>query len=148
MNLDDQSVSRRRFLTVAAVGGLVSGTVAVGQEKKEKEKKEGDKKNDPERMMQEPHTCRGLNTCKGKGKGGGNDCAGQGKCATAEAHTCKGDNTCKGQGGCGEYAGQNACKGQGTCAVPLKDSTWKKARTNFEAVMKKAGKKVGPAPPK
>jgi hypothetical protein len=89
-----------------------------------------------------------LNTCKGKGKGGGNDCAGQGKCATAEAHSCHGKNACKGQGGCGEHPAQNACKGQGDCAVPLKEGAWKKARSNFEAVMKKAGKKVGAAPPK
>jgi hypothetical protein len=63
-------------------------------------------------------------------------------------HDCKGQNTCKGQGGCGETPGENACKGQGSCAVPLKDKTWAKARANFEAAMKKAGKEVGPAPAK
>ena len=30
--------------------------------------------------------------------------------------------------------------------VPLKEGAWKKARTAFEAVMKKAGKTVGAAP--
>ena len=32
--------------------------------------------------------------------------------------------------------------------MPLSDKTWDKARANFEAAMKKAGKKFGPAPAK
>jgi hypothetical protein len=36
----------------------------------------------------------------------------------------------------------------GECAVPLKDKAWAQARKNFEAAMKKAGKKVGDAPKK
>jgi hypothetical protein len=145
MNLDDKSVSRRRFFTVAAIGGLMAGTINA-QDKKPEEKKKDEKKIDPERMMGDKHTCRGLNTCKGKGKGGDNACAGQGKCAIAEAHSCHGKNACKGQGGCGESAAQNACKGTGECAVPLKGKTWEKARKTFEGVMKKAGKTVGAAP--
>jgi hypothetical protein len=144
MKPDDSSVSRRRFFTVAAVGGLMAGASARAQDKKEEKKDE--KKIDPERMLGEKHTCRGLNTCKGKGKGGDNACAGQGKCAVAEAHSCHGKNACKGQGGCGESVAQNACKGTGECAVPLKGKTWERARKNFEAVMKKAGKTVGAAP--
>ena len=103
-------------------------------------------------LLEEPHVCRGLNTCKeksgcGKTKGK-NECAGQGGCATAEKHDCKGQNVCKGQGGCGEHPGENTCKAKGACEVPLSDKTWKKARANFEAAMKKAGKKFGPAPAK
>ena len=77
-----------------------------------------------------------------------NDCAGQSQCATAKAHTCGGDNDCAGLGGCGEHPGENKCKGMGECAVPLSDKAWDKARKNFEAAMKKAGKKFGDAPAK
>ena len=101
-------------------------------------------------VVQEPNVCRGLNICKGHGKGGKNDCAGQGECATAKAHTCAGDNDCAGLGGCNakvDMPGENKCKGMGGCAVPITDKAiWKKARANFETAMKKAGKKVGPAP--
>ena len=75
-----------------------------------------------------------------------NDCAGQGDCATAKAHVCKAHNDCAGLGGCGENPGENKCKGMGGCEVPLKDEAWAKARKNFEAAMKKAGKKFGDAP--
>jgi hypothetical protein len=71
-----------------------------------------------------------------------------GHCATAEKHVCGGENACKGQGGCGAMPGENACKGEGKCAVPLSDKAWKTARARFEARMKKAGKKFGPAPEK
>ena len=50
--------------------------------------------------------------------------------------------------GCGEHPGENQCKGMGECAVPLSDKAWAKARKNFEAAMKKAGKKFGDAPKK
>lgn len=126
---------------MAAFGGVLLGTSLAGQAA------ESDK-HDPELLLQDKHVCRGLNTCKGKGKGGDNSCAGTGSCAIAEAHSCKGDNACKGQGGCGEYPGQNSCKGQGGCDVPLKEKTWTKARKAFEAQMKKAGKTVGAAPKK
>jgi hypothetical protein len=142
MNQDSQ-LSRRDFgkLTMAAFGGVLLGTqLAANAAEKEK--------NDPALLLQDKHVCRGLNTCKGKGKGGDNSCAGTGNCAIAEAHSCKGDNTCKGQGGCGEYAGQNSCKGTGSCSVPLEEKTWKKARKAFEAQMKKAGKTFGDAPKK
>jgi hypothetical protein len=141
--LDQPNLSRRDFgrLTMAVFGGVLLGTSLAGAA-------EGDTKHDPALLLQDKHVCRGLNTCKGKGKGGDNSCAGTGKCAIAETHSCKGDNACKGQGGCGEYAGQNACKGQGSCEVPLSDKTWKKARKAFEAQMKKAAKTVGEAPKK
>lgn len=143
-NEEQSSLSRRDFgrLTMAVFGGVLLGTTMAGSAA------EADAKNDPALLLQDKHVCRGLNTCKGKGKGGDNSCAGTGKCAIAETHGCKGDNACKGQGGCGEYAGQNACKGQGSCEVPLSDKTWKKARKAFEAQMKKAGKTVGEAPKK
>ena len=99
-------------------------------------------------ILSEPHVCRGLNTCKGKGKGGDNSCAGTGQCATAAAHSCHGSNACKGQGGCDGHPGENACKGQGACEVPLSDKSWKQARKTFEAQLTKKGQKAGAAPKK
>lgn len=135
--------SRRAFLNKLAIGtvsGLVAGKAAISGAA-------DDKKKDLPIILQDPNTCRGLNACKGKGKGE-HDCAGQSACATAEAHSCKGDNACKGQGGCGSTAGQNECKGQGECGVPLGDSAWKKARAAFEKAAKKTGLKIGAAPKK
>jgi len=155
-------MNRREFnaLAAAAFGGVVAGTVAGCGKKDDKGKTEktgegsgkktegGDEtKTDPTLLTQEPNVCRGLNTCKDKGKGE-HECAGQGMCATAKAHSCHGENDCRGQGGCGDTAGQNLCKKKGECNVPLKADTWKKARANFEEQMKKAGKKFGDAPPK
>jgi hypothetical protein len=135
-------LSRRDFgrFTGAALGGLIIGSSFVARA--------ADKKgpNDPANILSDPHICRGLNTCKGKGKGSDNTCAGTGQCATVKDHSCSGDNACKGQGGCGENPGENACKGQGSCEVPLKEKTWKKARKTFEAQLAKKGKKAGAAP--
>jgi hypothetical protein len=141
---EEMALSRRDFgkLTMAAFSGVLLGAALAA------DAAESEEKHDPALLMQDKHVCRGLNTCKGKGKGGDNGCAGTGNCATTEAHSCKGDNTCKGQGGCGEYPGQNSCKGLGGCDVPLKEKTWKKARKAFETQMKKAGKTVGEAPKK
>jgi hypothetical protein len=154
MNPEDKSVSRRKFLAAAALGGLMTGAVARAQEKKpadKKDEKKDDKKeekgkNDPANILVDNHVCRGINTCKTKGKGGDNACAGQGKCAIATAHGCHAKNDCKGQGGCGGHPGENSCKGTGACAVPLKEKTWATARKTYEAAMKKAGKKFGAAP--
>jgi hypothetical protein len=132
-------LDRRAFhkLAVAALGGIVAGVTGCA------------KKAPPEASTdKDAHVCRGLNACKGKGKGGANACAGQGACATVAEHTCNGENQCKGLGGCKETAGQNACKGKGECAVPLKDKTWEKARKKFEEAMKPKGKEIGEAPPK
>ena len=132
MKKDD--VSRRDFgkLTLAAFGGVLAGSMLGRRLLAADEKGEA----------KEAHACCGLNSCKGTGAGGGNECAGTGKCATAEAHSCAGSNACKNQGG----GGVNDCKGKGSCAVPSKGDAWKKARANFEAAMTKAGKKFGPAP--
>ena len=138
---DLQPSSRRKFLNRLAVGSL-SGLAAGSAIHATAEDDE-----DLPIILQEPNVCRGLNTCKGKGKGD-HDCAGQASCATAEAHSCQGQNACKGQGGCGSNAGQNECKGQGNCAVPLKEKAWKKARAAFEEAAKEHGIKVGPAPEK
>jgi hypothetical protein len=151
----DETLRRRDFgkMTVAAFGGLLAGCAASnepgGQKANGEAAAEGDapKVNvDPALLLVEPHVCRGLNTCKGKGKGGENACAGQGACASAKAHTCHYENECKGQGGCGGYPGQNTCKGKSLCAVPVSADTWKLARMQFEELMKAAGKKVGAAP--
>ena len=96
-------------------------------------------------LLEEPHVCRGLNSCMNKGASGENACAGQGSCATAAAHSCTGQNECKGQGGCGGEHGTNACKGMGGCGVPLEHG-WEGVREKFEAAMKEAGKEVGAAP--
>ena len=149
--MNDNDLSRRQFqkLAMAALGGLVAGAgLARADEKKDDKKDDKPKDEKKEPLLQEPHVCRGLNTCKTLGKGGKNDCAGMGQCATAKAHTCGGENDCAGLGGCGEHPGENKCKGMGECAIPLKDKAWAKARKNFEAAMKKAGKKFGPAPEK
>lgn len=132
-NLDRRGFAR---LAAAAVGGLVAGTAAA-EDKKE------DKKNP---LLSDKHVCRGINTCKGKGQGGKNECAGTGACATAKEHTCGGENECKGQGGCGEMPGENTCKTMGKCHVPLEKKAWAKARKRFEELMAKDGKKVGKAP--
>jgi hypothetical protein len=139
--------SRRDFagLAAAALGGLLVGTHQAAAQDKEKDKDKGKKKKNP--LLSDKHVCRGLNTCKNKGKGK-NACAGQGNCATAKAHTCAGDNECRGQGGCGTNPGENECKGKGKCHVPLKDAAWAKARKRFEQLMKADKQKFGNAPKK
>jgi hypothetical protein len=145
-------MNRRDFhkLSMAALGGALAGAGMARADDKKSSSDDKPKPKDPKKpaLLQEPHVCRGLNTCKSKGKGGKNDCAGQGACATAKAHTCGGENDCRGLGGCGKSPGENECKGKGECHVPLADDGWKKARTRFEAEMKKADKKFGDAPKK
>ncbi len=142
--MEKSDLNRRDFqrLTAAAVGGLLVGAGFGGSALGADEKK---KKNP---LLVEPHVCRGLNACKGKAADKKNACAGQGACATAKAHLCHFKNECRGQGGCGAKPGENECKEKGECGVPLSSGAWKKARKRFEALMKKEGKKVGPAPPK
>lgn len=160
--MSESELSRRQFhkLTAAALGGLVAA--GCGDKKKTPEKTDGKTATDSGKtgggsgtqgeteevslLTQEPHVCKGLNTCKGQGRGKDNACAGQGTCHTAPKSSCKGMNECKGRGGCGNTAGRNACKNQGECAVPLKEETWKNARAAFEKAMEGAGKTVGPAP--
>src|SRR5262245_21197801 len=134
--MEDSKLSRRDIgkLAFAAFGGVVVGSLAgkvafAGE-------MEG------EFHLGDPHICCGLNTCKGHGAGGKNECAGMGSCSTAEAHGCQGANACKGQG----PDGTNSCKGKGSCAVPVKGESWTKARGSYEKAMTKAGKKFGAAP--
>ena len=147
-----EAMNRRNFAkwTAAALGGVAAGAmIGCGQKPAAPAAGEAAKSEfDSALLLEEPHVCRGLNTCKGTFGGKENDCAGLGQCATAKAHGCNAQNECKGQGGCGEHPGENACKGKGACAVPLSDDAWKKARANYEAAMTKAGKKFGPAPEK
>ena len=76
------------------------------------------------KVVPEKHACKGMNTCKGKGADGKNECAKKGSCATVAHHSCGGNNTCKGLGGCKtdkhDCAGKNDCKGKGVCHVPVK----------------------------
>ena len=158
-SLDHPTLDRRAFhkLPSAAFGGIIAGAMAGCKRDMPKPppgtKSDGanDSKDENEiqfasLLLEEPHVCRGLNTCKGMGKGGDNDCAGQGTCASVAGHICATHNDCKGQGGCGQNPGENACSGKGGCAVPMKGKMWEKARANFEAAMTKAGKKFGDAP--
>lgn len=156
--MTDPNLKRRDFskLTLAALGGLVSGTVIGCSDKTDTDKPsaEGtgheagapdhDADGGGETELAE-HACRGLNDCKSAD----NDCRGQGSCATkAWHHDCAGMNECKGQGGCGETALKNECKGKGDCAVPLMDKVWDKARADMEAKWKAADQAFGAAPAK
>jgi len=169
---ENNPLTRRDFskLSVAALGGAITGSMLAGCDRKSGTSNEtagGDGEpatggnapadgsdeatHDVSLLLEEPHICRGLNICKGYGKGGSNECAGSGACASAKAHACSGQNECKGQGGCGDYPGQNTCKGQGGCGVPLgegHEAVWAKARAAFEkAYEEKNGKPPLPAPP-
>lgn len=143
--MEQEKVNRRQFneLTSAALGGLLAAAAGCEQAKKEPASVAVE-----DVAAKEMHVCRGLNTCKGKGKDGKNACAGQGVCATAQAHSCHGENACKGQGGCGANPAENSCRGQGACSVPLMDSAWKKVRARLEQQMTKQGQTLGEAPPK
>jgi hypothetical protein len=158
--MSDMFLTRRAMhrLALAVLGGLTTGavvgcggsTTTKGPDASKDKTDKADK--DAEalpRLLQDPHVCRGINTCKNKGKKATtNECAGQAHCATVKAHDCNGMNDCKGMGGCGEHPGENECKGKGGCEVPLSDKTWPKARKRFEDLMAKAGKKFGDAPAK
>ncbi len=146
--MTDDDLTRRDFtkLSMAALAGAVVGcTKASEAPVAQSGALKGVASDDL--LLKEPHVCRGLNACKGTARGGGNACAGQGKCATSEAHGCGGRNACKGQGGCGASPGKNACKGQGKCGVPITmDPAWKKVRTALDGLAKQHGFALGPAP--
>jgi len=133
-------LSRREFgkLTVAVAAGLCAGAELAPAS--------GNRRDVPNPILSDPHICRGLNTCRGKGADRRNNCAGTGACATARAHPCKGHNDCRGQGGCDAQPGENQCRGWGMCDVPLKPMLWTKARGRFEQLMKQANRRFG-APP-
>lgn len=110
-----------------------------------------------------PHSCQGLNECKGQGYGGSGTGAGDGACATASTHGCTTTNECANQGGCG-FPGktrlganewtprENDCKTLGGCMSPISPeqyfpegvpenknagkNVWETARTLFEAKYK------------
>jgi hypothetical protein len=148
--MDSQDLNRRAFgkLAAAALGGMLAGASVGLAADKAPHKKDPDKP----LMSQEPHICRGLNTCKNHGHSKENACAGAGDCATAKAHPCQGSNDCAGLGGCNsktDAPGENKCKGMGGCHVPIKsEKIWDKARASFVADMKKAypDKKIHEAP--
>lgn len=141
----DARLDRRDFhrLTTAALGGLAAGAV-LGC------------KGEPSAMPPsgtpvaagEKHLCRGLNECKGQGKGGDNACRGQGACATVAESSCGGNNECKGLGGCGDTVGANECKGHGGCHVPLMDSAWETLRKRKEGEWKEKSLEFSEAPAK
>lgn len=158
-------VNRRDFtkLTALAMGGMMAGSLVGCGTKTEKtpepaagktgtDTTQAGGKDDVLAAWSGKHVCRGLNACKGKGKGGDNECAGHGKCFTANEHTCHYENECKYQGGCGESVASNECKEKGECGVPLSEATWEKAYKKFKADMTKAGKAdklpEPPGPPK
>ena len=163
-----EGMDRREFhqLTIAALGGVIAGATVGCDHAKPSGGKAADTKSDPETpastsggavvltaaaealILDEPHTCRGLNSCKGLGRSKENTCAGTGTCASIADSHCGGTNECKGQGGCGENPGMNDCKGQGGCHIPLMPGAWETARAAFEAAMKKNERTFGDAPPK
>ena len=150
--MDKRHIDRRDFhkLTTAALGGLAAGSL-LGC--KPQGGAGGTAPAETTVAKAEVHLCRGLNECKGQGKGGDNACRGQGNCATAKEHTCGGENECKGLGGCGEKVGANECKGHGACHVPLMtdppgESAWDKLRKKKEAEWLKNMEEFGLAPPK
>ena len=163
--MQDNGLDRRDFhkLTLAALGGVLAGATAgcggatppsrpvgpAGIPAATLNATSVKELVDVEQLItDEPHVCRGLNSCKGLGRTKENDCAGLGSCATMADASCGGNNDCKGQGGCGELPGMNSCKGKGACHIPLMDHAWDKARAAFEAAMKKSDKKFGAAPAK
>jgi len=150
--MDKRHIDRRDFhkLTTAALGGLATGSL-LGC--KPQGGAGGPAPVETTVAKAEVHLCRGLNECKGQGKGGDNACRGQGNCATAKEHTCGGENECKGLGGCGEKVGANECKGHGGCHVPLMtdppgESAWDKLRKKKEAEWQEKKLEAGPAPAK
>jgi len=155
--MQDNGLHRRDFhkFTVAALGGMIAGTTVGCTGTPPTQPASPSTANsmaaatltEAEKLIiDEPHTCRGLNSCKNLGRSKDNACAGQGTCASIADAACSGNNECKGQGGCGEDPGMNSCKGKGGCHIPLMESAWTKARTSFEGAMKKSGKTFGPAP--
>ena len=161
--MSNDGLARRDFhkLTLAALGGVISGAAVGcggGTPPNGGVPKPGGTTpaapadvtlSDGEKLIiDEPHTCRGLNSCKNLGRSKENACAGQGSCASIADAACAGNNECKGQGGCGELPGMNSCKGEGGCHIPLMPEAWKKARAAFETAMKKSGKTAGAAPEK
>jgi hypothetical protein len=146
--MDQRHIDRRDFhkLTTAALGGLAAGSL-LGCNKPQGGAG-GPAPPDATVANAEVHLCRGLNECKGQGKGGDNACRGQGNCATAKEHTCGGENECKGLGGCGEKVGANECKGHGGCQVPLMEEAWKTLRGRKEAEWTEKKLDSGPAPAK
>ena len=159
--MQNHGLDRRDFhkLTLAAFGGMLAGTtigcgggappsgatpaVPVVTTTSSTELTEVEKL-----IIDEPHVCRGLNSCKALGRGKDNDCAGLGTCASMADASCGTNNACKGQGGCGELPGMNSCKGKGGCHIPLMDDAWDKARAAFESAMKRSSKQFGAAPEK
>ena len=159
--MQNNGLDRRDFhkLTLAALGGMVAGTAvgcgggaapnAAAPGKPVAATASSTDLTEVEKLIiDEPHVCRGLNSCKALGRGKDNDCAGLGTCASMVDASCGGNNKCKGQGGCGELPGMNSCEGKGACHIPLMDKQWEQARAAFEAAMKKSGKPVGAAPAK
>ena len=145
--MNPKGLDRREFhqLTLAALSGVVAGTAigcsgggngaAIPAQTAKSDAPAADQMvltaTAEEYIMDEPHTCRGLNSCKGLGRSKENACAGQGTCASIADASCGGHNECKGQGG---------------CHIPLMEGAWQTARAAFEMAMKKHGKQFGAAP--
>ncbi len=146
----ERHLDRRDFhkLTSAALGGLAAGSILGCGGKSGGGPMAKAPAEDEVLAKADVHLCRGLNECKGQGKGGENSCRGQGACATAKEHSCGGQNECKGLGGCGETVGANECKTHGGCHVPLMESAWETLRKKKEAEWTERKVEVGAAPAK
>src|SRR5436190_16973134 len=145
----ERSLDRRDFhkLTTAALGGLATGAM-LGCNRPGGGKAGASPAGDTAVAKADIHLCRGMNECKGHGKGGENACRGQGACATAKEHSCGGQNECKGLGGCGETVGSNECKTHGGCHVPLMDDAWATLRKKKEHQWAEKKVEAGQAPAK
>jgi hypothetical protein len=144
------SLDRRDFhkLTAAALSGLAAGAIlGCGGQTAAPPAQSAPGDDSRATAAADVHLCRGLNECKGQGKGGENACRGQGACATAKEHACSGQNECKGLGGCGGKEGANACKGQGGCHVPLMEGAWETLRKKKDAEWAAQQLEAGQPPP-
>src|SRR5260370_32123017 len=108
--MSEPTLNRRDVihLGVAAMGGLLAGTLAgctskpTGGGKPDAGKMPSAGAEKTSLLLNDPHVCRGINTCKNKGKKGTtNECAGQPSCATVASHDCHGMKNSKGHGGLG-----------------------------------------------
>ena len=103
-------------------------------------------------LLHDPHVCRGINTCKDKGKvGTTNECAGQGHCPRSTPTPARARTTARATAAATTTPARTSAAAR-ALHVPLSvpKFTWHKARIRFEELMPKyfPDKKVGPSRPR
>jgi len=93
MTRNQSDLSRREFWKTRI--GRPGGTIHRGCWPSDCRRQKGGEKNP---LLSDPHVCRGLNTCKAKGAGKKNSCAGTGQCATAAKHAAARRMSARGRG--------------------------------------------------